>query len=180
MVNNPPKNRYVLFEFHFKFWNTDIIGIPVRSLLWVDRLLAGLTAQQKGTAARWSSNKTSLCAKILTRKCELCEVRQHLCQLSFCCKFLTNNSDFRASWSPWHILREVARYQWDWESLSLMDFVRQNTIVLIMETQLPHSFASKSIIFHHGLKLWSLSDLACQIFVEFYLSIESGENLKLF
>ena len=26
----------------------------------VDRLLTGLTAQQKGTAARWYSNKTSL------------------------------------------------------------------------------------------------------------------------
>ena len=26
----------------------------------VDRLLAGLTAQQKGTTARWYSNKTSL------------------------------------------------------------------------------------------------------------------------
>ena len=27
----------------------------------VDRLLTGLTAQPKGTAARWYSNKTSLC-----------------------------------------------------------------------------------------------------------------------
>ena len=27
----------------------------------VDRLLTGLTAQQKGTTARWYSNKTSLC-----------------------------------------------------------------------------------------------------------------------
>ena len=47
-----------LFEFHLKFWNTARIGIPVRSLL--DRLLTGLTAQQKGTTARWYSNKTSL------------------------------------------------------------------------------------------------------------------------
>ena len=27
----------------------------------VDRFLTGLTAQQKGTTARWYSNKTSLC-----------------------------------------------------------------------------------------------------------------------
>ena len=26
-------HRGVLFEFHLKFWNTTIIGIPVRSLL---------------------------------------------------------------------------------------------------------------------------------------------------
>ena len=26
-------NRDVLFEFHLEFWNTAIIGIPVRSLL---------------------------------------------------------------------------------------------------------------------------------------------------
>ena len=30
----------------------------------VDRLLTGLTAQQKGTTARWYSNKTSLFIKI--------------------------------------------------------------------------------------------------------------------
>ena len=36
--------RDVLFEFHLKFWNTASIGIP-------DRLLTGLTAQQKGTTA---------------------------------------------------------------------------------------------------------------------------------
>ena len=29
----------------------------------VDRLLTGLTAQQKGTTARWYSNKTSLMSK---------------------------------------------------------------------------------------------------------------------
>ena len=51
-------SRDVLFEFHLKFWNTASIGIPVRSK--VDRLLTGLTAQQKGTTARWYSNKTSL------------------------------------------------------------------------------------------------------------------------
>ena len=32
----------------------------------VDRLLTGPTAQQKGTAARWYSNKTSLCSFILS------------------------------------------------------------------------------------------------------------------
>ena len=43
--------RDVLFEFQLKFWNTASIGIPVRSK--VDRLLSALTAQQKGTTARW-------------------------------------------------------------------------------------------------------------------------------
>ena len=51
-------NRDVLFEFHLKFWNTACIGIPVRSLLQGG--LTCLTAQQKGTTARWYSNKTSL------------------------------------------------------------------------------------------------------------------------
>ena len=37
-------DRVVLFEFHLKFWYTDSIGIPARSLLQ-DRLLTGLTAQ---------------------------------------------------------------------------------------------------------------------------------------
>ena len=50
--------RDVLFEFHLKFWNTASIGIPATSLLY--RLLTGLTSQQKGTTARWYSNKTSL------------------------------------------------------------------------------------------------------------------------
>ena len=44
-------HRDALFEFHLKFWNTASIGIPVRSK--VDRLLSALTAQQKGTTARW-------------------------------------------------------------------------------------------------------------------------------
>ena len=45
------KSRGVLFEFHLKFWNTNSIGIPVRSNIMykVDRLLTGLTVQQKGT-----------------------------------------------------------------------------------------------------------------------------------
>ena len=46
--------RDVLFEFHLKFWNTAINGIPVLEVYYkVDRLLTGLTAQ-------WYSNKTSL------------------------------------------------------------------------------------------------------------------------
>ena len=45
-------NRGVLFKFHLKFWNTPSIGIPVRSLNMVDRLLTCRTAQQKGTTAR--------------------------------------------------------------------------------------------------------------------------------
>ena len=52
--------RDALFEFHFKFWNTASIGIPVEVYYEVDRLLNGITAQQKGTTARWYSNKTSL------------------------------------------------------------------------------------------------------------------------
>ena len=41
------------------------MGIPVKLEVYykVDRLLTGLTAQQKGTAARWYSNKTSLLSK---------------------------------------------------------------------------------------------------------------------
>ena len=54
------KCRDVLFEFHLKFWNTTSIGIPVRSYYKVDRLLTGLTAQQKGKTAQWYSNKTPL------------------------------------------------------------------------------------------------------------------------
>ena len=47
MVPKGLNDRVVLFEF----WNTDSIGIPVRSM--EDRLLTGLTAQQKGTTAQW-------------------------------------------------------------------------------------------------------------------------------
>ena len=41
--------RDVLFEFHLKFWNIASVGIPAI------RLLTSLTAQQKGTTARWYS-----------------------------------------------------------------------------------------------------------------------------
>ena len=63
--------RDVLFEFHLKFWNTASIGIPVRSLLKSDRLLTGLTAQQKGTTARWYQNKTSLLWFALSECCKV-------------------------------------------------------------------------------------------------------------
>ena len=36
----------VSFKFHLKFWNTAIIGIQVRSLLLVDRLLSGILKRQ--------------------------------------------------------------------------------------------------------------------------------------
>ena len=49
-------NRDVLFEFHLKFLNTTSIGIP-EVYYKVDRLVTGLTAQQKETT---DSNKTSL------------------------------------------------------------------------------------------------------------------------
>ena len=39
----------------------------------VDRLLTGLTAQQKGTTARWYTNKTSL-AKVYTFSLYMSEV----------------------------------------------------------------------------------------------------------
>ena len=53
-------DRDVLFEFHLKFWNTTNIGIPVKSLYTVDRLLTGRTAQQSVATAQWYSNETSL------------------------------------------------------------------------------------------------------------------------
>ena len=52
------QNRDVLFEFHLQFWNAARICSPVNCK--VDRLLTGPTAQQKGTTARWYSNKISL------------------------------------------------------------------------------------------------------------------------
>ena len=50
----------------------------------VDRLLTGLTAQQKGTAARWYSNKISLSDfKMNSRElCELNVCKVNLWQLS--------------------------------------------------------------------------------------------------
>ena len=49
--------RDVLFEYHRAAVPFCWAVGPVRSLL---KGITGLTAQQKGTAARWYSNKTSL------------------------------------------------------------------------------------------------------------------------
>ena len=46
--------RVILLLFHLQFWNTDSIGIPVRSLLQ-GKLPTGLSAQQIGTTARFDS-----------------------------------------------------------------------------------------------------------------------------
>ena len=58
--------RDVLFEFHLKFRNTTSIGIP--AYYKVDRFLYGLTAQPKGTTARWYTNKTSLISFFLATR----------------------------------------------------------------------------------------------------------------
>ena len=52
----------VLFENHLKFWNTAsaVLVFQLEVYYKVERLLTGLTAQQKGTTVRWYSNKTSL------------------------------------------------------------------------------------------------------------------------
>ena len=60
MAINLELNRDVLFEFHLKFWNTGSIGIPVRSLLCGRQTSSWSSCSQKGTTARWDSNKTSL------------------------------------------------------------------------------------------------------------------------
>ena len=58
-------NIYILIEL-FYLNSTLNFGIPTVLVFQlevyykVDRLLTGLTAQQKGTTARWYSNKTSL------------------------------------------------------------------------------------------------------------------------
>ena len=54
--------RDVLFEFYLKFGNTTsaVLVFQLEVYYMVDRLLTGLTAQQRGTTARWYSNKTSL------------------------------------------------------------------------------------------------------------------------
>ena len=46
--------RDVLYEFHLK------LVFQLEVYYKADRLLTGLTAQPKGTTARWYSNKTSL------------------------------------------------------------------------------------------------------------------------
>ena len=73
MLIKRPKD---LFKDHFDpfFWQLELFylnstlnfGIPIVFVFQLevyyktDRLLTGLTAQQKGTTARWYSNKTSL------------------------------------------------------------------------------------------------------------------------
>ena len=52
------KNRDVLFELNFGIPPVLVFQLEVYDK--IDRLLTGLTAQQKGTTARWYSNKTSL------------------------------------------------------------------------------------------------------------------------
>ena len=53
------KGRDVLFEFHL-FGILSVLVFQQEVYYKVDRLLTGLTAQQKRTTARWYSNKTSL------------------------------------------------------------------------------------------------------------------------
>ena len=70
----------ILLEM-FYLNSTLIFGIPIVFVFQLevyykaDRLLTGLTAQQKGTTARWYSNKTSLCNILLRTiynvKCEI-------------------------------------------------------------------------------------------------------------
>ena len=54
--------RDVLFEFYLKFEITTsaVLVFQLEVYNMVDRLLTGLTAQQKGTTTQWYSNKTSL------------------------------------------------------------------------------------------------------------------------
>ena len=54
-------SRDVLFEFHLNFGIPPVLIFQLEVYYKVDRLLTGLTAQPKGTTARWYSNKTSLC-----------------------------------------------------------------------------------------------------------------------
>ena len=63
------KIEHFLFQFYLEMFylnSTLNFGIPpvlefqLEVYYKVDRLLTGLTAQQKGTTARWYSNKTSL------------------------------------------------------------------------------------------------------------------------
>ena len=53
-------DRDASFEFHLNFGISPVLVYQLEVYYKVDRLLTGLTAQQKGTTARWYSNKTSL------------------------------------------------------------------------------------------------------------------------
>ena len=59
--------RDVLFEFHLKFGITPVLVFQLEVRYKIGRLLTGLTAQQKGTTARWHSNKTILDDKLNTK-----------------------------------------------------------------------------------------------------------------
>ena len=48
------------FNSTLNFGITPVLVFQLEVYYKVDRLLTGLTAQQKGTTARWYSNKTSL------------------------------------------------------------------------------------------------------------------------
>ena len=64
---HPRLNILHIFDLEMFYLNSTLdFGIPpvlvfqLEVCYKVDRLLTGLTAQQKGTTARWYSNKTSL------------------------------------------------------------------------------------------------------------------------
>ena len=52
--------KYVLFKSTLNFGIPPVLIFQLEVYYKVDRLLTGLTAQQKGTTAQWYSNKTSL------------------------------------------------------------------------------------------------------------------------
>ena len=47
-------------QFPLKFWILPVLVFQLEVYYKVDRLQTGLTDQQKGTTARWYSNKTAL------------------------------------------------------------------------------------------------------------------------
>ena len=49
------------FNSTLNFGIPPVLAFQLEVYSKVDRILTGLTAQQKGTTAQWSSNKTSLC-----------------------------------------------------------------------------------------------------------------------
>ena len=57
-TTKPDKDWDVLFEFHLGILPVLVFQLEV--YYNVDRLLTGLTAQQKGTTAQWYTKKTSL------------------------------------------------------------------------------------------------------------------------
>ena len=57
-------HRDILFEYHRAVVPFCWAVRPVEVYYKVDRLLTGIIAQQKGTTARWYSNKISLCVTL--------------------------------------------------------------------------------------------------------------------